>query len=433
MPYTENEYIEICKRQLEEKFSFGNGHGHNQKDLELLSNYIEEKEGVYISLSTLKRVWKNDFKQGPRLATLNALVGILDYSDWQDFKLRNKGAEEKRVPFSPRSRNPKTGLASKGRKMVWVGVALLILAVFLFFTVGGRTLWGIKGDVSIHGSVVFEVDKTLARGVPNTAIFNYDVSHVEADSFFIQQSWNPWRRERIDPEQKTISSIYYESGYHRARLIANDSVIAMQPIHILSDGWEPHAYHSTSDDQFVHFKGESFIDKGQLHLPEELVKRKLGSSKHFYTRISNSRKYGVSSDNFEFFTRVKVDKMVDTNCPWLTVLIVTEVHIFSVCLVLKGCENFGYYKMGEISRSGKSSDLSLSGVNVFDWQEIGIHVKDKEATITVNGRPAYFERFRKDFGNIMGLTYAFDGKGSIDHVMLSDANGNLAFEDDFER
>src|SRR5688572_22226912 len=90
MARSEQRHIDLCKKQIEEKFSFGNGQGYSQRDLEVLSAHIEEKTGVIISLSTLKRLWKDSYKQSPQLATLNALAAILDYKDWQGFRQANQ-------------------------------------------------------------------------------------------------------------------------------------------------------------------------------------------------------------------------------------------------------------------------------------------------------------------------------------------------------
>ncbi len=434
MSQSERDYIELCKKQLEEKFSFGNGQGYFQKDLELLSNYIEEEKGVYISLSTLKRLWKNSFKQGPQLATLNALAKTLDYDNWQDFKLKNKGDK---VAHSNTALNSKqdTHVSSKPRKLGAVFLfVVLILVLILFVYRRKENTSMLKGDIFINGPVVFKADKTLSRGVPNTFIFDYDVSQVKADSFFVQQTWNDKKKERIDPRGTVFTSIYYESGFHRARLIANDSVIAMQPVHILSDGWEPHVYYDSSDERFVDFKGESFVTKGKLHLSKDLLlKKNVDTSQYFITRIGHSKKYEVSSDNFEFNVRTKLDTMNNSNCPWLNVLIITEKNAFNIELVQKGCEAYASYHIGEIRRNGKDNDLSLLGQNIFEWQELNLSVKEKNAKIGINGESSYFETFKEDFGKVMGLIFIFEGKGSIDYVKLSDTKGTIAFEDNFER
>ncbi|GAB1857070.1 hypothetical protein MHTCC0001_19060 [Flavobacteriaceae bacterium MHTCC 0001] len=360
MAYSESEYIDICKKQLEAKFSFGNGHGYTQKDLELLSNYIEEATGVYISLSTLKRLWKNNFKKGPQLATLNALVGVLGYNNWQHFKLQHtkqknvqkEGDAQKIVKRSP-------------YKIVgFITVFIGFFGLCIFYIVPKTGDKKLEAKVKIDMPVVFSADKTLGKGTPNTVVFNYDVTGVKADSFFIQQSWNDSRRQKIDPKQNVFSDIYYEAGYHRAKLYANDSIIATLPIHILSNGWEPHAYYDISDKTFIHFKGASFIKDGQFHVSKPIMeKMNIDFSKRIYTRVSHSYPYNISSDNFKFSTRVKLDKDINEGqmCPRLKVFIVTEVHIFYVGLVSKGCEFYGQYKLGELYKGGKDNDLSLLG------------------------------------------------------------------------
>ena len=424
MSLSEAEYIELCKKQLEEKFSFGNGNSHSQKDLELLSNYIEDEKGVSISLSTLKRLWKNEFKQGPQLATLNALVGVLDYENWQHFKLQNKITNQA-VQSSPMAKiKPKY----KWNIVLWSIIPLLAILIFAYLQKNERP----KSGIAINGPVSFDVDKTLFSGVPNTAIFSYDLSNVVADSFFIQQSWNRWRREKIDPSKSKFSSIYYESGFHRAKLIANDSIIANRNVHVLSDGWESHLYYDETDRRFIDFNDENFIENGILHIPVELLSAKqVDRTRDFYTTIRNSKAYGISSNYFQLKTKVKVDQVSESNCPWLIVQVVTEKHIFYVKLVRKGCEMNAAYKLGEIVKKGKDNDLSRLGQSVYDWQEIIINVQDRHAEISINGILAYSEIFHEDFGEIMSLSYLFDGTGSIDYVVLSDPNGETVFEDDF--
>lgn len=89
MTFDEQAYIALCRKQIEHKFAFGNGTGYTQRDLEFLAQHIEEKTGITLSLSTMKRLWKGNFKQSPQIATLNALAAVLDYKDWQEFKLQN--------------------------------------------------------------------------------------------------------------------------------------------------------------------------------------------------------------------------------------------------------------------------------------------------------------------------------------------------------
>jgi hypothetical protein len=424
MPGSEMEFISLCKKQIEHKFFFGNGGHPTQRDLEALAAHVEEKAGVMISLSTLKRLWKDDYKQSPQIATLNALAVILDHKDWQYFK------EANRVQAN-----------SKVARVRWIPVAVIILiicGVAVFVTMPqAKTATSVRKaskPLTIKGPVRFEAAKTVNSGIPNTVIFKYDVSKVDADSFYIQQSWNNDHKVAIDPPGNAVTSIYYESGYHRAKLIANDSVIATQPIHILSRGWEPHLYRSDSDPELIDLKNENFISNGMLHLDSAmLARRKIDFSNRFHTRITNSRVFDLHSDNFSFSTRMKADPVFDQLCGWMDLIIVTDVHTFSVSFTEKGCENHAAYKLGEIAKSGANNDLSALGGDIYNWQDLEIKVKDRHAAIYLNGRLAYEEVYKQDFGKIVALIYLFDGTGSIDYARLKDRNEQTIFEDDFEK
>ena len=414
-------FISLCKKQIEEKFAF-DSQGYTQRDLETLSSHIEKRTGVIISLSTLKRVWKNDFKQSPQLATLNALAVILDHQDWQAFKLAHQ-----KPPHSIKA------------VVKWAGpVFILLVAAWLavFGFLSGPENSKINKNyngVKINGPVYFEALKTLSSGVPNTVVFKYDLSNVEADTFYIQQSWNKDHRMGIDSKGKVVTSIYYESGFHRARLLANDSIIAMQPVHIISNGWEPHMYYSDSDPELIDFKNEKFVSNGQLHLDSSILKkRNIDNSKRFHSRITNSQTFGIDSDNFNISTRMKADSVFDKPCAWMDLIIITEVENFTISLTEKGCEKYAAYKLGEISKQGNNNDLSALGCNVYNWHELELNVKDRHATIYLNGKPLFQELYKKKLGKIMALIYIFDGTGSIDYVKLKDGKGHMVFEDDFE-
>src|SRR4029453_15285213 len=93
MNHSEREYINLCKQLIEEKFHFESDGGTlRQRYLEYLADIIEERSGIKLSLSTLKRVWKKDYDQTPHPSTLQALVSVLGFKDWQEFKLKTAPA-----------------------------------------------------------------------------------------------------------------------------------------------------------------------------------------------------------------------------------------------------------------------------------------------------------------------------------------------------
>jgi hypothetical protein len=417
MPQSNEYYIRLCREQIEKRYFLVDDRGELQRNLEILSRKIEEKTGVLISLSTLKRIWKNNFKQKPQTATLDALATLLDYKDWQDFMERNRKGSD----------------STSGRKgWLWAGLAAVavIAVLVLLYLLPGQ---GRQKVLVVRGDIDFNAKKTEYLGVPTTVIFNYNVSNVEADSFSFQQSWNNNFRVRIDPEGKAISSIYYESGYHRAKLFANQTKIAELPIHILSKGWEPHLCYSDREKVPIYFPSDQITGRGQLHISSELLEQQnVDLSRYFFTRTVDSRRYEVSSDNFALVSRMRLDSMEYSECPWMSVIVVTEVNIFVVELRGKGCENLTYYKLGEIQRGGGENDLSALGCNLYEWQEVGIRVENKHAEISLGGKVCFSEDFQEDFGDIAALILSFERTGSVDFVRLYDENQEVVFEDSFD-
>ena len=168
-------------------------------------------------------------------------------------------------------------------------------------------------------------------------------------------------------------------------------------------------------------------------MPKALLEKKnVDITKQFKTRATYSKAFNVSSNNFSLSTRLKLDNIIASNCPWMYVMITTEKDVFSVGLVKKGCERFAGYKLGKLYKGGRDNNLSALGQDVFQWQDIGINVHDKNVEIIINDETVFKETLTEDLGKIVGITYVFEGKGSVDYVRLFDAKGKPVFEDDFD-
>ena len=416
-------YISLYKKLVAKKLPFPrHPHHWKQRDMEALAKLIEERSGVKLSLSTLKRLWKPDFDQTPHPSTLDALVSVLDYHNWLEFKEKhqlqlNKPSVEK----TPLSR----------KKLAWgISISLLIVVVGLLAittTKNGGML------PVVHGPVTFQANKTVSEGVPNTVIFKYDVSQVEADSFYIQQSWNKIHREPINAEAKNYSSTYYTPGFHRAKLIAQDSIIRQSRVHITTDGWLALARYHRNDLVPVYLRNEAINTGGELRVSESLLQdHGVDVKRNFILSYHNTREFdGLHSDNFTLNTSLKVDSLGNYACPEALITIICEEHIFYVPITSKGCVGNLSVKFGEIVKDGKAADFSGLGTDIYQWQDLSIRVKDKHAQVFLNQQLTYEIDFKEDFGLIMGLRISFTGPGSVDDVSLQDASGKLVYQDSF--
>lgn len=426
MDRSEREYIARCKRQIEEKFHFGNGHGElRQRDFEYLADSIEEKSGITLSLSTLKRLWKNDYDKMPHPSTLQALVSLIGYKDWHEFKLRNTNFPDSTVVAPPATR--------RLRFNPWVLVPVILVTAVLFWLIAFRSKPAVRKPV-IKGPVTLTGNKTVSEGVPNTVIFNYDLSNVEADSFFFQQSWNPADRVKLDPKQHVYTTIYYYPGFHRAKLVANDSVIKKFRVHITTDGWFPIARYSNDYDKPVYLKNVNAVSDGVLHITDKnLSDAGIDLKKEHMVSYFNVRSFDARSDNFSLETRMKCDKIENVNCPGVELTIMTEEHIYMVRLMSKGCERDVVVKMGEVVHAGMNNDLSVFGRDLQQWQNLKIKVVNKQATIYLDDKPVYSMTYKNDFGKIVGLVYHFAGSGAIDYVRLNDGEDKLVYDEEFDK
>ena len=58
MDLSEQQYIALCKQRIAAKYQLGNGQSNlKNRELEYLMDLIEEKSGIRLSLSTLKRLY----------------------------------------------------------------------------------------------------------------------------------------------------------------------------------------------------------------------------------------------------------------------------------------------------------------------------------------------------------------------------------------
>ena len=419
MDSSEQKYLDLCKQLIEEKFHFDAGNSSiKQRDFEYLIDLIEEKSGIRLSVSTLKRLWRNGEGQNPHPSTLDALVSLLDYKDWLDFKLRNASSPAAEIPKPPR----KTMYYGA---VILSGVAIMLLVIISFNRIPGP-------EFPPAEEILFKANKTVSVGVPNTVIFNYDVSEIAADSFFIQQDWNPNHRDRINPEAEYFSSMFYMPGYHKTKLIANETILKIIPVHVQTDGWMSLALYNY-DERPVYLQKDSNQDGVLSANKEDILNSSFDIERFYQTSFINVRAFGdVTGHDFKLDTRLRYREFLNDPCPAMQVTVHTEVHIYYIPLILNGCESNLSIKIGEVFQSARDNDLSAFGTDVYNWQDLTLEVKNKTGTVFLNGNPVHEITFEQDFGKIVGLDYRFSGLGEVDYIRLFSPDNLLVYEDEFE-
>ncbi|MCG6186406.1 hypothetical protein [Maribellus maritimus] len=416
-------YIEIITQKISDEFQLAAPGQWQQRDFENLSFQIEEKTGISLSVSTLKRISKNQFQKIPQKNTLNALAQFVGYKDWYDLKTSIPVDN----PIQERKKTPRRKFKWT-KKIIYIPVASIVLFFAILLMLNSQ-------PAQSYSEAKFSSRKNVSEGLPNTVIFDYDISMYNFDSAFIQQSWDIRRRAEIKKNEKYSTSVYYYPGYHRAKLLINDQLVKEIPVYITTANWLNVIQNPANDIIPIYVK-ENCISNGQIYISPETVKNyniDLSNNNHATCFYYVNEDFSGDSDNFTFETRLKNNlEEGATVCQGCEVSIFGEFGRHFLQLCAPGCIGRLYLKFGNDYISGQNNDLSAFGTNLNVWNDVKMDFKDKVVTIFLNGVEIYKTSYEASNGRIKGVYYNFAGSGAIDYARLYDDKKNLVFSEDFE-
>jgi hypothetical protein len=398
-----------------------------QRDFDYISAEIEKKSGILISGTTIKRLALGDFSRLPQVATLNAIANYFDYKTWQDFKT-SRSAVIKPNKEIPSSAARKKGSKFLKNKLVYftasILVVIVILGLFIFKSKPGR--------ISNAENAKFSCQRSTRNDIPNTVVFNYDIDQVQADSFFIQQSWDKNRRKRIYKNTHTITDIYYEPGYHIARLIANDSIIKTIDVHIPTDRWFFYAIDNIANYIPEYIKTDKYLNNGILGLSAQQVKENnidIAKDKlYHYTYFPSEMT--VKSNNFRLKARIRMNEVRNSLCPYITIELFCQGYFILMKTTNKGCANKVSLILNQEIK-GDETDLRALTFDVSQWTDVEIASINNIVSIYINNRKVFaapsFERTKY----ISGLGFISNGLCEVDNVELSGLDGKIVYKNEF--
>jgi hypothetical protein len=432
---SEQDLVKACLTEILKRNGYDDVSKLAQRDYEHISNAIEAKTTILISVSTLKRLLHGEFARIPQTATLNAISSYLGYKSWQDFKLSLRPKVVSRIvneaPFhAPVADQQKKITPFKRIKQITAislgAISVIIAVLFIRYAPGNS-----PGN---YDKATFSAEKTTSNEIPNTVVFHYNIDDVKADSFFIQQSWDVNRRVRIYKNKYTLTDIYYEPGYHLAKLIANDSIIMTVDVSIPSDGWFIFAIEPKPRSNPEYIKPTlPLVNNGVMALNEnDLVANQIDKSKekkYVYTLFPAD--LHVKSDNYSFKTRVKMHEVRNNFCPTLMVEVWTQRYFNFFQSTTKGCVSEAMAEFGENFMSGKNNDLSALGYDLTEWVDVEWIVKNRHVTLSFNGKVVLETSYNQDVGYLTGIAFISNGLPEIDFVELKGLDGSVVYANDF--
>jgi transcriptional regulator with XRE-family HTH domain len=411
---SDHELVKICMMALCENAGFPDTAALVQRDLQTLTDAIETRTGVLISLSTIKRLLNGQFTRLPQIATLNALAQYLDYPSWQAFRIAQRPGA---TPSQPNPIRP----AQKNRRPRILAAAALLLTTLALLAVKLAH----PPTLANLDKAQFSATKVTGNDLPNSVIFRYNIDEVTADSFFIQQSWDRNRRVRIYKKNYTLTDIYYEPGYHTAKLFANDKIIKTIDVSIPTDHWTFYVKEEPFKGHVVYINPAHPTNDGPLQLtPEDLAAQNIDIPKYnAFIQVYFPSHLQYSSDDFTLRCRVRVSNINNANCPFLMTEIFCQRNFMYFQNRLKGCTSETIAEFGDNFLNGKTHDLSGLGADITSWQHLTFTVKDRKATVSINDIPAYSATYQVSSGLITGLGFVSNGLCAVDSIDLGTGDG----------
>lgn len=407
-----------CRKLIENQLGWGDGQTLTRREHELLSEKVFDKTGVLLSMSTLRRIWNDDFKNIPHKSTLDALAVYVGYSNWQHFT-------ESQVKLDIR-----VGKKANPVKIIIIGAFVVLIAVVIIMYIQSK-----PQSIEIAGPVVFNYHQKNKDDVPNIIVFDYDVSNVIADSYYIVESSRNYLKKKLNVKKGQMTSSYFIPGNYEAFLVADDSIVSKLNIEILSNSWVAMInYLDKPENVPFYIYEDEIINDGKIGVVQEMLSEKqIPVNNRLNMTLSNTFNSGYDSDSgFVYTTRIKLEKAeISLSSPKIYLGILFAKGYGFVPLVNNGGQHNLQLVFGDAYLSSNDSDLSGFGCDIYNWQDVKIISERSEISIFINDVPVTQFTYLSKLGELKGYSFTFDGIGSVDYVSTESLKNETIYFNDF--
>ncbi|WP_190808757.1 hypothetical protein [Flagellimonas sp. S3867] len=410
---SEHQLVKKCLLRIENILGWGASDAwHNDMFLEL-SDRIQQQTKVLLSPVTLKRVWgRVDYKSAPSITTLNTLAKFAGFENWRDFKSKTSTRKNSRI----------SKLIAANLGVIMLGASVMTIIFISLFSLKGPAEEDEPIDVS---KVVFE-SRPIAKGLPNSVVFNLDLSEIDADSIHIQQYWDPTKTINLNQGQKQATGQYYFPGYFRAKLLVDGKVLKQHDLFIKTEGWL-----GTLDYRPIpkYVKSNAIYD-GKLSMPPHILTEIANVEEPFSSTFHMVKDFeSISGDNFELRSTIQNtyrDKWAVCQKAFIIVLGTKGAMVIS--FGIPGCASELYVMMNDTYLNGKEHDLSKLGLDLSEAKDIRIEVKSKQLNIFVEDQQLFSGSYKESMGRIAGVRYRFLGAGEVSQSKLANLDGSSSID-----
>ncbi len=425
---SEEALLRKCLTLIEDRLGWGPAERWSNADFEVLSERIGEVTSVTLSATTLKRVWgRVAYTSQPSTTTLDVLAQFAGFDNYRAFRSHrlNSTREEPKARQAPpvqRSRFPR--------------YALLLLPVL---AVGGLLIALLPGTTvppapppQKFSAEDFSFDfRPVTDGIPNSVVFTYDATAAGDAEVYLQQSWDPNRREQLDAKKHVHTSIYYLPGFYEAKLVVGDQVVRERELLLPSDGWIAAVDGEASP---VYLSARETLEDGQLSITEEILSDYGIALQPDVPSTALMHVGGLDSiytDNFTLKTRFRQTyRAGSAACRLARVSILLKGDAIQIPFSAPGCvADLSLYGVGQ-NLDGRTHDLSALGVMGDDWTELSVTGTGDGLEITIGGQQVFHLDSPDEPIGVIGWQYDFAGTGAVDYLWVERGRVRV-FDDQF--
>ncbi|MBD2702322.1 hypothetical protein IC229_16860 [Spirosoma sp. BT702] len=409
-----------CKQLIEKKLDWGTSDTWAGADFENLQQRILDETGVSLSASTLRRIWgRVDYQHLPSGTTLNTLAQFAGYADWRQFVRSQDVSDESSIQTVPEKTVERS---INWSRLGWIAGVVVVIALL------GIVAFEQKNPQIDAVQYQFS-SKPLTRTIPNSVIFTYDASASPTDSVYIQQSWDQTRRDVVARDGHTHTSMYYEPGFYRAKLVVGHEVVKEHSLLIPTNGWVGMI---NTKSVPIYLKQTEFLGKKELRLPiakiqEKNVPLQPEAPLVKYFNVGNFDPVPVTDFAFSCDIKNEYGEGAAT-CQHSWIALMTNGMPIAIPLSTKGCVSELMMMDGARGVSGKNTDLSGLGVDFTNWVHVNCRSDGRKLIISVNNNVKYSAPLPTQKMEIVGLAYGFRGTGAVKSVTLI-SSGKKVFGD----
>lgn len=400
--------IKICRQYIESKLGWGQSDSWQNQDFENLSEKIFQETGQVLSISTLKRIWgKVKYDGRPNIATLDVLAQFAGFENWRAFDGAQPASETVLFPEEKRQGS------MLNRPRLWQYLVMLFCLATIcafWYKQSGKKLW--------FSNIEFN-SRPLTTGLPNTVVFAYNARQTNADSVFIQQSWDKRKRQKVDQYDTVFTSTYYIPGYYKAKLVLNDSVVKEHDVLIETNGWmglldtRPFPIYLKKED--VARGDEWGFSQAQLDTIA------LSSHEPVLFVLANVSKDFQKIDSAHFVLNLQLQNTYNQPgkdvCQKTFVSVLGSNGFINIPLCKTGCVGEVSLMLGDKVVSGKTNNLEALGVDFTQKVNLRCELVQDNLCIYTNDKLA-FTAANPAIGQLQGCRIAFTGTGVMSHFDL---------------